>query len=178
MPISATLGVSLVGRKAEKRAGWEEQPGEPCWLGLPAQLSILQGRRLGLMHRETGALSVWQHSISSERREHPITSCLNKSSTLHVPSAAFIPVKVNRNRGPSNFQESVQISKCCVYGLLANITVAVTAFFRFSLSVKGTLCSFWPLVVLYCDVWWTGALIIWLCLTIMGTCMSPAQDWW
>ena len=100
MPISATLGVSLVGRRDEKARRLRGAPGAPCWLRLPARLSVLQNIGLAWYKQKQEARSrpwfLWINaaSIHPSRRggeSTPVTSPLNKSIALQRWIAAVFP---------------------------------------------------------------------------------------
>lgn len=162
MPISATLGVSLVGRRDERRGSWEEHHENPAdWAFLlswasykaPARLDTNRSRSLCFIHMANSIFIHIGYMYTSERRGHPITSTplqLWITALFYLVSTQFRSKSITKN-----IQESGK-------------TLSFDIRFQLSCSVKGTLWSFWPLVVLQRDVFDEPLLFV-LCFTTMCT---------
>ncbi len=145
MPISATLGVSLVGRRDERRGGWEEHQENPAdWAFLLSWASYKTSARLdtnrsGSLRFIRMANPIFIHIgyiYTRERREHPITSA---EPILCSPAISFlISIQFNWTGAKallttSRSQERYKSTVPLVYWPI----LALTTFFNFLGPLKA-----------------------------------------
>lgn len=156
MPISATLGVSLVGRRDERRAGWEEHQENPAdwgfllsWASHKTSAWFEANRSRSLtppphsFHPHDKIPFSWIEAITTHARGS--SSSIASFQTNHPHSSQqFLLFDLVSIQFYWTGAKALLITYC-VSDLLVHNT---DCFFLFPWSVKFTLQSFWPVILL------------------------------